>query len=752
MPVRVATASVNQTPLDWRGNRNRILEATRAIMDQASAHEGGRRPDVILFPELCVSGYGCEDAFHMPELWNQARQSLESLSKELGRIAGSTPVVVGLPWNHLGFLYNVAAVIQSGQIVALIPKQHLAGDGIHYEPRWFQPYRGGPDQSEGIPFGPILIDTGVFRFIIEICEDSWVENRPASQHAGSGFDAILSPTASHFAIGKLRIRRQIALESSRLFHCLYTAVNLLGNEAGRAIYDGQTIACQSGSRLYESAAFSFRPYNVHFIDFELSPQRSSRSQCHSFRDSVAVPTHSSLEAATVNLETDGSPGFGFRLPGDANPEAAAIASEESPGLLKRHGHPFNEFLYATTLGLFDYMRKSRSRGYALSLSGGADSGACAVLVERMVRFGVSELGAAGFLQAIGRSDLESVLTDIPREEATQEDSRSQEQHHGIGFRQPVTPARVSRPRDDAAVRALTGQLLHTIYQATDQSSETTAGAAQKIATTLGANHQKVEIQSIVNQYIDRYQRTYDLELNWKENDIVLQNIQARARSPFVWMLANATGSLLIATGNRSEGAVGYCTMDGDTSGGIAPIAGIDKDFLRAWLKHMEVTGDEFGPLPALRAINDQQPTAELRPEEQHQTDEDDLMPYDLLNRIQKLAVRDRLGPAGILKQLQKDNGLPTRSAADEPGKHFETAGSVPHEGEHQAFRPFQGSFQRSEFIEAIRKYFKLWSRSQWKRERIAVSFHLDEENIDPRSYFRFPILSAGFEEELESME
>ena len=88
------------------------------------------------------------------------------------------------------------------------------------------------------------------------------------------------------------------------------------------------------------------------------------------------------------------------------------------------------------------------------------------------------------------------------------------------------------------------------------------------------------------------------ELSWQTDDVALQNIQARSRSPSVWMLANLRGALLLATSNRSEAAVGYATMDGDTSGGLSPIAGIDKAFLRRWLHWCQTDGPGgIGPMP-----------------------------------------------------------------------------------------------------------------------------------------------------------
>ena len=87
-----------------------------------------------------------------------------------------------------------------------------------------------------------------------------------------------------------------------------------------------------------------------------------------------------------------------------------------------------------------------------------------------------------------------------------------------------------------------------------------------------------------------------INLNWDEHDIALQNIQARLRSPGAWMLANLKNAILLCTSNRSEASLGYATMDGDTSGGLAPIGGIDKHFLIEWLTWMHQHGPEnYGP-------------------------------------------------------------------------------------------------------------------------------------------------------------
>ena len=184
------------------------------------------------------------------------------------------------------------------------------------------------------------------------------------------------------------------------------------------------------------------------------------------------------------------------------------------------------------------------------------------------------------------------------------------------------------------------------------------------------------------------------------------------------MLANVSGALLLSTSNRSEAAVGYATMDGDTSGGLAPIAGIDKAFLRSWLVWMEHHGPHgVGPLPALEAINAQQPTAELRPPEASQTDEADLMPYAILDLIERFAIRDKQMPLEVWERLRGE-------------------------------LPEQPPRQLAAWTE---RFFRLWCRNQWKRERYAPCFHLDDENLDPKTWCRFPILSGGFDRELAEL-
>jgi NAD+ synthase (glutamine-hydrolysing) len=142
-------------------------------------------------------------------------------------------VSLGLPVLHQNGLFNCAGLAVDGQLIGLVAKRFLAGDGIHYEPRWFKPWPAGvrdefvtPD-GETIPIGDLHFDIGGIRVGFEICEDAWVANQPGAALALHGVDLILNPSASHFAFGKLEVRKRLVLEGSRAFGVSYAYANLL---------------------------------------------------------------------------------------------------------------------------------------------------------------------------------------------------------------------------------------------------------------------------------------------------------------------------------------------------------------------------------------------------------------------------------------------------------------------------------------------------------------------------------------------
>ena len=210
--VRVAAVSLNQTPSDWKGNTNRIITALGELRSQ----EVG----LACLPELCISGYGCEDSFSHPVTWKLAQKALQEILPETKGLV----VNLGLPIFMHRALYNCTVVCVDGAILGVIPKKSLAGDGIHYEPRWFKAWPEGiTDQvrlfGDVYPIGDLVFDINGIRIGYEICEEAWTTERPARKHAACEVDIECNPSASHFAFGKKKIRDLFVLEGSRAFSC-----------------------------------------------------------------------------------------------------------------------------------------------------------------------------------------------------------------------------------------------------------------------------------------------------------------------------------------------------------------------------------------------------------------------------------------------------------------------------------------------------------------------------------------------------
>lgn len=664
--IKVAAAILNQTPLDWHQNTQNILEAIQEA----------RRQEITLLclPELCITGYGCEDAFYAP---NTCTQALNMLAEICPHTQGMI-VSVGLPLLVQNQLFNTACLIVDGEVTGFVAKKFLAGQGIHYEQRWFKAWKGGeittvklPENLGGkeVKAGDVYFEVGGIKIGYEICEDAWVANRPGRDLYKYGIDVILNPSASHFAFGKLEIRKRFVLEGSRAFGVSYVYANLLGNEAGRAIYDGGALIASNGEMLATGKRFSFANWDITTTTIDVELTRLAQVQNQVPFDKADDFRH------RIQCE------FTYPACAPVLPDNEKESWENSPFLKEE------EFSRAVALALFDYLRKSFSRGFVVSLSGGADSAAVSALCYLLIEIGLESIGPDAFCHKL------NYMKAIEQLDKTASSLASQISH----------------------------QLITCAYQATRNSGEVTLNAARSLAEGINAEFHVLNVEPLRENYVALISEAIGRPLNWEQDDITLQNIQARLRSPSIWMFANLKGALLLSTSNRSEAAVGYATMDGDTSGGVSPIAGIDKAFLRQWLRWLEKEGFTSGTtklrLASLEFVNNQQPTAELRPQDSHQTDEGDLMPYDLLDDIEEHAIRDKRTPLECLFML----------------------------------RAKYTQYDLLQLKTWTDKFFKLWCRNQWKRERYAPSFHLDDKNLDPKTWCRFPILSGGFKKELEEM-
>lgn len=606
--MRIGAASLRTTPLDWEGNRLRI--------EQLLAEARSQQVDIVVFPELCLSGYECSDFFWHP--WT-AEAAWESLQLLLPSTQGLI-VAVGLPLEIYGELYNAAALLSDGEIIGFALKKHLPYDAVFYEPRWFKPapkYRLIEPKSQKPAGYAIPFLWGKYILTLEICEDAWQPRRPLTFHRTH---IALSLNASPFEMDKTLRRQRLAAESSYRYKCVYAYSNLLGNEAGKLLYDGESLIAWSGEIIAAAERFAYEDGTLVWADI---PEEELKAAGRKSR-----------------LPLPASPVVIFR---PSPPRSEHPQQYRKPSTPPRF-HRWAELTEAIAMGLWDYLWKTQSRGFVVSLSGGLDSAACA------------------FLAKYALDKAKRILSP-------------QLYQSRLAYMKGAEPQ------------------VYTFYQATAQSSAETYERARALAQALNIPFHRWDVQPIVESYEALIESWLGRPLSWTEDDIPRQNLQARVRVPALWMAANLLGALLITTSNRSELSVGYSTMDGDSAGGIAPIAGVAKSDLREWA----LWAAETFHIPPLKAIAEATPTAELRPG--GQSDEEDLMPYPLLNAIETHLVQKQLSPIMLR-------------------------------------RYFAGNEDK------VEKFLRLFRISQWKRERTAPGFHVDGHDMDPRSAARFPILHA----------
>jgi NAD+ synthase (glutamine-hydrolysing) len=663
--VKVGAAVLNQTPRDWAHNYANIVEAYERAASQGVT--------VLCLPEAAITGYGLEDDLFCSDIPHRAMLKLKELAKAFWTPVPSRQMIVclGLPVRFNNTLYNTVATVVNGEIVGFTCKQHLAGDGIHYEPRHYKPWPAGivqqmyvPELDKTLPIGDVHFNIGGIKIGYEICEDAWVANRPGTILATKGIDIFLNPSASHFSFGKLNTRKNFVVDGSRAFNATYIYANLVGNESGRAIFDGGALVATGGTLVAQGKRFTFEDVLLTTAVVDIDNTRTSQVRTASFMPDVekynqgCVTVPFTYPAVTESVST--------------TPQQDGW--ETSPNV--KH----EECTRAIGLALMDYMRKSRTKGFAVSLSGGADSAMVTYLCAMGIKLAVAELGYDLFVEKY-----------CPHLNTNYDNSKE-----------------------------LVGKLITTAYQATAQSGAVTKEAAKQVAAAIGAIHFEFDVDPMVQLYKQLGKQVKGSDLNFKDDDIVLQNLQARVRAPGIWIIANMQGKLLLTTSNMSEAAVGYATMDGDTAGCVAPISGLPKVYIREYLVWVAAEGTaQFGRLEAMTYVVKQQPTAELRPADCKQTDEDDLMPYWLLHKIETMVVKNRYIPTEIYFALKQEKDMPITN---------------------------------NELIGYITKFFRLFSINQWKRERYALGFHMDDHNLDPRTWCRTPILTGGYAEELAELQ
>ncbi len=276
--------------------RIRVADPVFNARQTADLHEKASTAgaSVVVFPELGISAYTCDDLFHQQALLAACRTALISLVE--GSRGHDAVAVVGLPLQVGHGLYNCAAVLQGGRLLGVVPKTYLPNYGEFYEARQFQPAHHAAETSVTIgdwqvPFGNDLIFEVTNRpgFVLhaEICEDVWVPIPPSSHAALAGATVLVNLSASNITIGKAAYRHSlVGLQSARCIAAyLYSSAGA-GESSTDLAWDGQSLIYENGELLRESARFSNESHLIS-ADVDLDRLAHERMRQTSFGQSAA---------------------------------------------------------------------------------------------------------------------------------------------------------------------------------------------------------------------------------------------------------------------------------------------------------------------------------------------------------------------------------------------------------------------------------------------------------------------------------
>ena len=310
----------------------------------------GRGVEVAVFPELCVTGYTCQDLFRQSLLLERAEESLLKLldfTRNLDIIS-----IVGLPVAVGDVLLNCAAVVQRGSLLGLVPKTYLPNYSEFYEKRWFASahdirptevhYAGG---SVMVTPQPTLFRTcdGVL-FGVEICEDVWAPVPPSSNLALAGADVVFNLSASDELIGKhAYLTDLLSQQSARTIAGYVYSGCGFGESSQDMVYAGNALIYENGRKLAEGRRFSLEPQFVEAqIDVErLRAERRSNSTYVNARhghEARLVDAEVTTGARDFELERDVDPRPFIPKTVDMAASCEEILSIQAAGLAKRLVH------------------------------------------------------------------------------------------------------------------------------------------------------------------------------------------------------------------------------------------------------------------------------------------------------------------------------------------------------------------------------------------------------------------------------
>lgn len=620
--LRVAVATPKIKVADVRFNTDAVLrEIAEADRQDVS---------LLVFPELVLTAYTCADLFHQTILIERAAAALDEVAEATRRT--QLVAVVGVPYMVDHKLYNCAAVLHAGRILALVPKKNLPNYSEFYERRWFTPGQARvvtlthrsvvTGEEYAIPFGMNILveamDRPDFRLACEICEDVWVLDPPSTRHVLAGATVIANTSASDETVGKDSYRRELIRSTSARLVSVYCYANAGDGESTTdLVFGGQDIIAENGSVVTEGRRFDT---GLYIADVDLQRITQERARMTTFPD-IDDALRDAYSIVKFRF-TPAKESAGGETQASADTEKAS-AAEAQP-----RKKSFEEVFAA-------YVDPQASTG--ASAFGGASRAATRVVPETL----------AGQLAA-DAADLRRYVDPKPfvPSGAVERNARCDEIFtiQALGLKK-----RLEHTGCQSAVIGISGGLdstlaLLVIARAFDMlglpreniisvtmpafgTTDRTYNNAVTLTRLLHATLREINIKAAVLQHFR------DIGHDPEDHSVVYENAQARERTQILMDIANQSNGIVIGTGDLSELALGWATYNADHMSMYGVNAGVPKTLVRYLVKFVADTSEDADLARCLNDIFDTPVSPELLPPtgdgQISQKTEDLVGPYEL---------------------------------------------------------------------------------------------------------------------------
>ena len=647
------------------------VEQTEAQIAQAEK----QGVEIIVFPELGITSYTCQDLFQQNLLLNASESAVLHLldfTRELDVI-----VIIGLPVIVGDLLLNCGMVIQQGRIVGVIPKTYLPDYGEFYEKRWFASSQDLKETTIRYAGQHIVVtsDPQIFvtsdgvQFGVEICEDVWAPVPPSNTLALAGADIIFNLSASDAVVGKYNyLKSLLSQQSSRTITGYVYAASGFGESTQDVVYAGNGLIYEKGTLLAEGKRFTFEgQIQTAQIDIEMlraerrtnSTYVNAQRQVNNYAKQKGFADHFSPNQFAIF--NNGSTIhylqclpclklYDFKLDREINPHPFLPDAE-------RMDESCEEVLNIQSMGLATRIRHIGCRNVVLGISGGLDSTlALLVCVLTFDKLGYDRKGIIGVtMPGFGTTD-------------------------------------------------------RTYHNAIDLMRE------------LGITIKEIDIRKSVNQHFE------DIGHDSGIHDVTYENSQARERTQILMDLSNQLGALVVGTGDMSELALGWATYNGDHMSMYGVNAGVPKTMIRFLVRfYAQRLIREEHITRVLMDVIDTPISPELTPADEHgtikQKTEDLVGPYELHDFFLYHFLRFGFRPRKVFLLAKKA---------------FAETKQQPHQGVEDDLLKMTGCYDEETIKQWLKVFCKRFFSQQFKRSCLPDGPKVSSVSLNPRGDWRMP--------------